>query len=624
MTNFKFLAIGSIFFLLFLYIFVTFSVSKSEQKEDFSIFLFISNKTEIEEAKIKEAEEIVKKIKDAYNKNLYEKVTELLKDLPSDFSLTPEENLIVSESFLRSGYPEKAIEFSEKVISVKKGTKEACIANIIKIKAFIIKGDYKEAKKKIKDFLDSYCESTFKNEANVLLHFIKELPSEEFEKLEKNLIKRVLGELYKLRGFYFIKRGDLKKAEDDFFTYINVYGTYKEAPELIYKLADALFEKGEKEKAKTYYELIITNWDGTKEALFSKFRLYQLAYEKVLLKELLPEKTIQDLISFATLIKSKYPEEKIAEEASFMVVKVNFENKNFLSAKKSAEDFLKIYEESPLANKIKEYYCDSLSSLFKDALKKGNFSLILKSEKEDKEFLEKTNCGKAYYTLGNIYLDYSLYTKATYCFIKAYELEKNKDLIPQILVKLGLIALETDNIDLFSDIFTFLEKTNSGKVAGDPYYFYLKGFYEMQRDLKSGEYYLNLAINSSLPEILKEKLLRYFRDRAVLLRNYNKAFSYTLNPFFKATPDDYILLLLETFYTDEKLFEKILEYAKDKFPENYKIKWLEAYYLEKKGNVKTSAKLWEELTQGESLENELAKSYEKMKKLIEKTHQTVF
>ena len=71
-------------------------------------------------------------------------------------------------------------------------------------------------------------------------------------------------------------------------------------------------------------------------------------------------------------------------------------------------------------------------------------------------------------------------------------------------------------------------------------------------------------------------------------------------------------------------FEKTLKIAKNKFPENSKIKWLEAYYLEKKGNIKASAKIWKDLIKGNSLENELAKSYEKMKDLVERTYQIVF
>jgi len=46
--------------------------------------------------------------------------------------------------------------------------------------------------------------------------------------------------------------------------------------------------------------------------------------------------------------------------------------------------------------------------------------------------------------------------------------------------------------------------------------------------------------------------------------------------------------------------------------------WLEVYYLEKKGNIKASAKIWKNLTKGNSLENELAKSYEKMKRSYRK------
>ena len=626
MKNFKFPLTILIGFLVFLFaFFMSFSVAASKEKKSL-IFLLMSNETrkKEKEEEIKKAEETVKQIKSAYNKKLYHKVIELLSNLPPDFSLTPEENLIISESFLNSGFPEKAIEFSEKVISVKKGTHKACIANLIKNKGFIIKGDYKNAKKELKDFLNSYCNETLKKEAKILLYFIKELPEKELKEINKDLIKKVLGEIYKLRGLYFIRKGKLKKAEEDFFTYINVYGTFKEGSELMYSLAEAYLKKNKKDKAKILYELIITNWDGTKEALFSKFRLYQMAYEKILIKELIPKKTKQDLISFATAIKTRYPEEKIAEEASLTIIKTYFEDKNYLLARKNAIKFLETYKKSPLIEKVKMYYCESVSQLFEKSSEKRNPSLIVQIEKEDKEFLKRTKCGKAYYILGNIYLDYNFYTKASYCFIKAYETGGKGDLISKVLLRLGVLALEEDKKSLFKEIFSFLTKKGSKTLKRDPYYFYLKAFHEMQNDLKKGEIYLNLALESSLPERFKEKVLKYFRDRALSLKNYAKALEYTNHPFFNAKADDYLILLLETFYKDQNLFEKTLKYAKKKFPDNSKIKWLEAYYLENIGNIRASTKIWSELTQGNSLENELAKSYEKMKYLIEKTHQMVF
>ncbi len=619
----KIFTLISAIFLVLLCVFSTFSISNCEQNNESNFLLFLSKSPKGRE-EIKKAEEIVKEIETAYRKKQYEKVGELLKELPPLFSLTPEENLIVSESFLKAGYPEKAIEFSNKVISVKRGTHEACYANLIKIKALIVKNNLNKAKKELKNFLSSYCEESLKQQAKVLLYFIKAIPEKELTGINKNIIRKTLGEMYKIRGVYFIKKGKLKKAEDDFFTYINVYGTYREAPALLYKIAEAYFKRKEINRAKVYYELIITNWDGTKEALFSKFRLYEIAYERALIKTLLPEKTKQDLIAYATIIKTSYPQEKIAEEASFMIVKVYFEDKKYLSAKRNAISFLKTYEKSPFAEMVKKYYCKSMSILLKRYYQKKDLSFIVKLEKEDQELLKEYKCGRALYTLGNIYLDYNFYTKASCYFIDAYESGGNKDFISKVLLKLGFIALETGKKALFNDIFTYLEGIQNPKVKKNPYYFYLKAYYEMQRDLKKGDLYLKLVLKSSLPEDLKEEILRDFRDRALSLKDYKRALEYTNNKFFKAKLEDYLLLLVDTFYNNKGMFEKVLKYAKEKFPKNSKIRWLEAYYLEREGDIKASARLWKTLTQGNSLENELARSYEKMIKLIEKSHQLVF
>jgi len=76
--------------------------------------------------------------------------------------------------------------------------------------------------------------------------------------------------------------------------------------------------------------------------------------------------------------------------------------------------------------------------------------------------------------------------------------------------------------------------------------------------------------------------LRNFRNKALELNKIEKAIKYTKNKYFNPKSEDYILLLTKTFSKSKKLFEIILESAKRKYPENLEIKWLEAYYLEKK------------------------------------------
>lgn len=612
---------GIILWGIFLITLIKIYLCFSQEPKSLKFLPLISNKTEEEQIRKQEVEKVLEIIKTAYTEKNYEKVIELSKKIPPDFSLTPEENILMAESYLNTGYPENAINFSDKVISVKIGTYQACLANEIKIKAFIVKGDYQNAQKQLKDILDSYCEENFKNEAKALFYFITK--SQEYG-IDKNLLKKTAGELYLIRGTYFLNKDNFKRAREDFFTYINVYGMYQEAPELIFKLAEAYFKKADIEEAKTLYELIITEWDGSKFAFLSKFRLYQLAYEKILVKELVPQKTKQDLLSFITLIKNRYPEEKIIEEANFWEIKMYFEDKNYLSSKKYALEFLSSFKDSPFYESVKNYYCESVTNILENAYQRENWGEILNVEKEDRENLKIYKCKSSLYTLGKIYLNTNFLQRSVYYLIRAYEIQGDSKLNPYILLNLSLVAFETGEREIFEDLFSFFLTKYSKEISNEPFYFYLRCCYEINKNFNSAKSFLKIALNSSLSDDHKNYLLKIFRDKAIELKNYEEALSYTESPLFKARAEDYFLLLLYSFDTKPNFFEKVLEIAKKKYPENSKIKWIEAYYLEKKGDIKFSSKIWEELKKGSYLENELAQSYEKMKELIDRSHQILY
>ncbi|WP_038057663.1 tetratricopeptide repeat protein [Thermodesulfobacterium hydrogeniphilum] len=570
-------------------------------------------------------EKIVKQIKLAYSKKNYKKIITLVKQIPPIFYLRPEENLIIAESYLQLGYPKEAINFAKKVISVKRGSFEACKAELIKIKALIIMEKTKNLKKELEDFSKSYCGKSFTQEAQALLCYLKALPLEETKKLNKNLLKKILGEIHRIKSFYLLNLGELEKAKNEIFYYINVYGNIKEAPQLLFKLAEGYFKKEKREQAKVLYKLIITQWDGTKEALLSKFRLYQIAYEKILAKELVPKKMIEDLIFYIAEIKLRYPKEKIAEEAQILEIKIYRDMKNHKMLRKAFKDFIKNYPESPFVKTASKFYCKAITTIFEKDYKRKKLKEILEIEKEDKEYLQKTKCGDPYYILGSLLLDYNFYNQGAYNFITAYELGvSNKDK-SDLILKLSLTAFETGEYSLFKDLFGYLiSKYKEKFLNSDPFYFYLRAIYEAQKNLNKADYYLKKALKSSLPEFYKEQLLRVLRDRAIALKNYQKAFDYVNNPIFKAKPEDYAFLLLETFYKNSDLFEEILKVSKEKFPKNTTIKWIEAYYLERKGEVRKADKIWEDLKEGSEYENELARSYEKLKELVEKSHQLVF
>ncbi len=566
-----------------------------------------------------EGEKLVKQIEKAYFKKDYKKVVSLAKKIPIIFYLRPEENLIIADSYLKTGYPEEAIKYANRVISVKRGTFEACKAKFIKLEALSIMNKLKELKKELKTFRGSFCNKLYLKKIQTLLYYLR-------LSQQQNIDQSLLAELYKIKCLYLLNTDRLTQARDAIFYYINVFQKTVDAPELIFRLAEGYFKKNKRAQAEVLYKLIITQWDGTKQALFSKFRLYQIAYDKILVKELVPKKMIEDLIFYITEIKTVYPNEKIAEDAQIFEIKLYRDMKNYRMLRRAFKSFIKRYSKSSFIKEASRLYCEALTNILESDYKNKKLEEIFEIEKKDKPYIKTTKCGTPYYILGNVLLDYNFYDQSAYNFITAYDLGVFKKYQPDLILKLCLTAFETGENDLFKELFAYLIANYKEKILKkDPYYFYLASIYQAyNKNLAKADYYLNLCLKTHLPEFYKEKLLRFLRDRAIALEDYERALEYTNISVFKAQPEDYILLLLKTFYKKTDVFEKVLKVSEEKFPKNTTIKWIEAYYLERKGEVKEADKLWKSLIQGSKYENELAKSYEKLKGLVEKFHEFVY
>lgn len=589
-----------------------------------NVFLITNMTSNLTSYLYKKDEQLLEEIKKAYEQRNYDKVSFLAKKLSPFFTLRPEESLLIAESLFLTGHLKEASEYAQKVITVKRGTLEACKAELIKYKAFIVAGKGETIKSELKNFLGSYCEEIQKKEAKVLLFYLKSLTQKEISDVSLSFVNRVIRELYKVQINALLNEGKLEEARNKVFYYINVYGTPEEASELMLKLAESYFKKGEKEKAKTLYEVIITFWDQGKPALISKFRLYQIAYEKVALKELLPQKTKEDLLNFISQIKFRLSGEPIAEEANFLEIQVLKEIKNYKLARKSALEFIKNFPQSLNITKVKEMYCEIMNQIFNEEVEKENFTTVLSLENEDREILKYTNCGEPYYVLGDAYLKYNFLTAATLNFIKAFETGVKKETKPFLFLKASFVALETKEYQIFELLFRHLLSLGEKSITKDPLYFYLITFYEGKNDPEKGERYLNQVLGSNLPPTFKQNVLSFLFREALAKQKFSKALSYLKNPYFKPDNKDFALLLLETLGKNKTVFEETLALAKKSYPEDYTISLIEAYYLERQGKLKGAEDLWRKLTKGPTYQGELARIYEKTKHLVEKAQELVY
>ncbi|QER41621.1 hypothetical protein F1847_02250 [Thermodesulfobacterium sp. TA1] len=615
---------GLKFVCLFLGLFLAYFIPKvfSQPKNLQNATLISSNFTLTYQQK---GEEILQEIKNAYARKEYEKVVFLAKSLPALFSVRPEENLLIAESALKEGFLSEAIDFAQKVASVTKGRNEACVANLIRFKSLFLMGKGPLVVKEVKEFLDSYCDDAIKKEAKILLYHFKVLPEKEIKDLSATEIKKNIREFYKTQIVYLLRQGKVDEARSKVFYYINVYGAPEEAPELLLKLAEAYFKKGEREKAKNLYQLIITFWDKGNPSLVSKFRLYQIAYEKAPFKELLPRQTKEDLLSFSAQVKAKFSKTPLAEEAHLVELRVLSDLKNYKFLRKSALEFFQQFPESLNLKEVNQFYCMAVSQLFKEGIEAQRISEVLSLEKEDKEQLAKVKCGEPFYVLGNMFLDYKLYTRAVLEYIKAFEVGVPAEIKPSLLLNLSFVAVETEEPEVFFSVFGYLLSTYQEKsLATYPFYHYLRTLYEGKKSLSQAEKYLTQALSSNLSDFYKKRLISFMFNQALITKQYAKAWGYLQNSYFQPELKDYLLILLESLGKDNLTFERALEVAKQRFPKEPKIALIEVYYLESKGKIGKADTIWQGLTEASNLEKELAEIYKKNKELVERAQKLVF
>ncbi len=569
-------------------------------------------------------DQIFSLIKKYYKKKNYEKVIEIYQEIPPFLPLKSEENLIIARSFLNIGEPQKAIKFADKVISLRLITEICCQARLVKIEALSIMGKKKQALKEINALKKTFCGKEFKDEIKVILYYLNQLKLKALASIPEKTIKNVLGELYKGKVFYLIKQKKPNLALKNAFIWINLYGNYNKGSELLFKIAETYFSMKKFEKANILYELILTEWGTQKEAIFSTFRMYQIAYQKIKIKELIPRKMIDDLIFYIELLKKKYPEEKITQEAHFFELKLFLERKNWYRLKKNALSFFLKYPKSPYTKKAKFYYCQANFNILQDFYKHHAIKKIFNLVKEEESYLEKAKCGNVYFFMGKLNWDYHFWLASTYYFIKSYENKPTQNILPQTLLYLSVLAEEEGNKEIYPLIFSTLEKKYGKIFAQNPWFCYLKALTEVEKGSQKADIWLKKALSLNLPKDYKEKLLRIFRNWALKRKQYQKALNYTLNKEFNPSPEDFILLLACTFSNAPEVFEKTLKVAEKMYPRNFQIKWLAAYFYEKTGKIKIADKFWGEIASGNSYESALAQNYEKFKIFLETAQKLAF
>ncbi len=560
-------------------------------------------------------EEALKNLRKFYATKDYDKVIKEYERLGLFVRLDPEDFLRIAEAYFYRGYPEKAVDLAERAQSLRRGTFLFCEAAILKIKALLVLERNKEAESQLKELKGTFCEERVGNKLQVLETFLKEKISE----------REFLREFYEAKFNYLLLKGKVKEAEGVAYDFLNLTGQYSQGKNFFFKLAEAYFKQGEINKAKKYYQLIITEWDLTKEASISKFRLYQITYERAKIKELLPPKTIEDLLMYITQIKTKYSDDKeLVEEASFLEIKIQFDRKNWERTRELAKEFWKAYPQSKYFSDVKKFYCEASVSIVPQYFLTGRIKSLRDLAENESEYFRESSCGDFYYALGKEFFKYRLYGVSLDYFLSAYDLKMSPENEPDYYLKLTYLAQNYGEEEIFKLLWEKLNTKYGKKLENEPLYLYLHAKVVIKGNLEGA-----LSIIQKIPEEknslpLKEELYYLAFLEALRENKFLKAYEILQLPYVEADSLDYVLILSETVEKSPDIFERVLKEALKKFPDNQEIKFLEAYYLERKGDLKKNKELLQWLATKRDYFSAFAKQQQKLLELTKRVQELVY
>jgi len=159
------------FFIIFCVLFIFFiDRTYSEQEKPPQKVKYIE--ALLNETLKEQVQKILSLMEKYYKEKNYEKVIQTYKLLPYFLPLSTKDYLIIARSYLNIGKPKEAIQFADKIISLKLMTETYCQAKIIKIQSLILLGNTKSAIKEIQRFKNTFCGSAFADDIKVIEYFL--------------------------------------------------------------------------------------------------------------------------------------------------------------------------------------------------------------------------------------------------------------------------------------------------------------------------------------------------------------------------------------------------------------------------------------------------------------------
>ncbi len=561
-----------------------------------------------------------------YDLGKYQECARLLGPLSLSYELAPEDLLLLARTYLHLQKAGEALFYARLVEKKARRADLICAARMVAARAYLRNRIQTKAAEKAREVLKSGCAKPFIAQAlEVLLQAGMPIQEVQQDLARQPELQSYAPGIFKFLGDYFLRKGQLKKAEEAYFRYLNLSGRENEAPELLLKLGEAYFRRGRIRRARIFYKLLATAWPHTDQARFAKFRLYHLSY---ILDKRLGLPTVEQrkaLIPLINELRRRHPQNPITQEAQALEIQLYLEDHKPERAFETAVDFMRRYPRSPFLPRVHGLFCEAANLYLASLFTRKAYFRIIELNRTYAPFAEKSRCGVYFYWLGKVYQQYFLFTRRNYYFLKAFAWGVPEPYQPELYLTLVSAALEEKKLKEAAELLkAFVKKFPF--YASNPRYLYLEALYDYKAGkIKEAHHLLEgLFQRKGLSPDLRQKILKTYWRLALRIKDIDLALRIVKDPDFRATDSDFAFLIQIALENEDYLRAgQILKEARKRYPQSVTLKWLAGVYLEKMGRSEALS-VWKELAGGNSTEARLAQGILRSLQLVDEAREVIY
>jgi len=166
--------------------------------------------------------------------------------------------------------------------------------------------------------------------------------------------------------------GQEAKARENWLQYLNLTHSREEKAGALFRIAESFRRERMFQKARKYYSIVKLDYRNLPEALFARFRLYQMDQKFRSLKTVHyadKERDDSDRIFLDEIIK-KYPTHPLTQEVEYEAIYHRFRQGKYIEVLQQCSKFLNRMHDAPFAERVLK-----LAKLTKQALFSSNYTL---------------------------------------------------------------------------------------------------------------------------------------------------------------------------------------------------------------------------------------------------------